>query len=88
MKIQDREKRKYEAVGRVAGKYQDKVYQTGEKIFCLQVKIENNEKIKEIRAYETKTNKEVWQKIENSDYIGKRYLFIYDKISTAYRLRD
>lgn len=88
MKVQDWEKKKYEIVGRVAGKYQDKVFKTGEKIHCLQVKIENNEEIKELRAYETKTTKEVWQKIENRDYIGKRYLFIYDKISTAYRLRD
>ena len=54
--IQERKRKISEFVGNVAGKFQDKNYNTGEDIYRLQVKLENNDEIKEFRVYKGKTD--------------------------------
>jgi len=84
--IEERRKKISEFVGKIAGKLQDKNYNTGETIYRLQVKLENNDQIKEFRIYENKTDKLVWKGVINNEYISKRYLFTCDKIAHIFRL--
>jgi len=88
MNIHNYEKKTYEFIGKITGKFQDKVYQTKELIYLLQVKLENNDEVKQFRAYETKTENSVWKKIIENEYIDKRYLFLCEKIATVYRLKN
>jgi hypothetical protein len=88
MKIHEQNKKTYEFIGEVNGKFQDKVYQTKENIYRVQVKLENNTSVRELRAYETKTDSSVWKDLIDSNYIDKRYLFICEKIVSVYRLKN
>jgi hypothetical protein len=68
-----------ELIGRVVEKKQEKVYSgihQGKLYYRLEVKIENKPQVKTIFAYPDLVEKEqVWQDIEQANYVDKRYLF-------------
>ena len=84
----ERKKKTYSFSGIVTGKIEDKDYNSNEDIYRLKVKIEDEEEIKELRAYERKVNKKVWENIKNDEYFDKRYILSCEKVYNSYHLKD
>lgn len=81
-------KKIHEFLGQVTGKFQDTLYDTKENIYRLRVKLENNNSVDEFQVRKSLVENSVWEKVVNSDYIDKRYLFFCDKITSTYRLKN
>ena len=82
----------YELIGEIRGKTQDKVYrgkQAGGVYYRLECQIENKDGIKEIFAFrETIKDGAIWQSIQQSQYVDKRYLFFCIRRRGKFALTD